>query len=337
MQATGLISQPSFLQVHLLQLLLVALFACVTAIGAGIRRWRQQNLESRPSAPGRIDDVTVGKPKGFLAGNSQQWEVRAHYSYSVAGEQYQAVYKRLFDGEVDAWDLAEALDEKNVLVHYAANKPAKSDLAEAAVQQLLDARSAMIAIPMGSGEVKPLFPHGKLWLTPLIVLAGLGLLGSVYVLIGSLMGKDFAPRVLVLHFFVFVVFFPAVLVMIALSKKTGRPKDVWKPVFNVLPPWAKFVFYGAIVLSVLFSTFRAAGRPRHDGEHDWLWFAASWFIFYGFSFLIFWAASRMRVRLLDRCPNGHPSAPGARHCPVCNRPLWRVVSESDRSSELQPL
>ena len=305
-----------------------------------MKRWRQQSLEARPTVQGRIDDVTVGNPKGLRLGNSQQWEVVAHYSYLVAGQQYHGAYKRGFESELEAWDLAEALDARNVLVHYVDEKPAKSDLAEAEVQDLIESsRRAIVAKAEVEESVVPLFPHGKLWLYPLIILSGSGLAASLYILAGSLHGETFAFQFMALHAFVFVVFFPAVLTLVSIGRETGNSKDAWKYMFGYIPSWARYAFYAAFGVLITASGWGSFLGPKKVTADSvpWSSFAAGWILFYGFSLLTFVAACRIRVRLFTQCPKGHPSPPGARRCPVCNRPLWRVVTDSDRSSELQPL
>src|SRR6185369_13985049 len=73
-------------------------------------------------------------------------------------------------------------------------------------------------------------------------LSGIGLLLSLWVHIGALMGRNVPSAFWVLHVGIFVVWFPAVLVAQRLVGNASR-KDFWKVILKEAPDWVRYVMY----------------------------------------------------------------------------------------------
>jgi hypothetical protein len=88
------------------------------------RRWR--DAESWPTTMATIESKEVNQVQ---SGKSSHYFVaELAYSYSVRGEFYSGYYKRPFESEIGAWEFADSLTGKSVLIHYKPNNPAISIL-----------------------------------------------------------------------------------------------------------------------------------------------------------------------------------------------------------------
>ena len=123
-------------------------------------------------------------------------------------------------------------------------------------------------------------------------LAFVGLLTSIWVHVGALLGRRVAPDYffMLLHVGIFVVFFPAILVA---RKRVGSTsgKDFWKLVTKGSPDGLRYLLYFFFAYAfVNFAIFLAqASTEKHSGETtatDWRGFSGHWMAFYCASFVI---------------------------------------------------
>ncbi len=162
------------------------------------------------------------------------------YSYSVGGVLHRGQYKRPFANEEDAAEFTQGLSQLAVTVHYDPNNPSKSMLAESDVEQLLQRRPPASVVLAASNELSG-------WKRPALLVgalvAAVGLLLSLWVHIGAVMGKIVAPQELFfgLHVGIFAVWFPAVLV--AQNMRFGSGSDFWKAALKDLPAGIRYVLY----------------------------------------------------------------------------------------------
>ncbi len=308
-----------------IEILFLAISGFATASWAGLKKWRTHQLENWPTVLGRIEEITVCEGKGFRVGSNKSWDVDVRYKYSLSGIEYSAVYRRAFEGELEAWDFAEGLDEKTVQVHYPSDRPEKSVLLEPELQSLIESFRATQYIPnLTNSKVEPLIPFLRFWRMPLMAFAGIGFAASLYVLVRAGQGEKFGPGIFVLHALVFAAFFPAVWILVSVGKKLGNSRDAMKQVFSLLPARTKYV---AVALAVVAFAcqFLVSGM---QSSSDLIGFASTWMIFYGASFFVFWSTSQIRVTISANCTKGHESIPGSRRCTVCGRPLWKIIRDT---------
>jgi hypothetical protein len=310
---------------YLYELLFAAVMACVAAIWAGLKKWREQGLQIRPTVSGYVSETTVGKAEGLRFDSNKHWEVALHYQYSVEGKEYVGVCRRGFEGEVAAWEFADAVDEQTVQVHYRREKPSTSGLVDSELQTLVESSSSHTKpLAFAGAAIEPLFPYRIYWLVPLMVVALVGFLLSLFVYIESWMGKIFGLGIFSLHVFMFLVFAPAVLIVVSIGKKTGNTKNIWKDIFGGLPPWVKYCAYGLFGLAMITSILSGShAKPVTLG------FASAWMIFYGLSFSIYWSAYNLKVQVLQACSKGHLNSKRSMNCADCGRPLWRLIGREN--------
>lgn len=315
-----------FIHRYIFELLLVAAFAAGTAAWAGLRRWKDAQLESRPTVTGRIESVEIGEPTGLALNQNDRFEARLHYRYVVTNEEYTGIYKRRFENETSAWEFADSLDGRHVPVRYRTDKSSSSTLSYPELETIIQtSHPSKYKLEEGSYSTEPLFGGWRILLIPLISLAALGLVASLYIAIQSFMGRKFGMQIFTLHVGVFVVFAPAVLLMIFVQRQGGSGKDIWKDLLSQFPGWTKYLFYGLFAAAVIATTITGRAGVQNDSSGV-LGFAGVWAIFYGSSLLTYIAAYRMRVAVLHGCPRGHGVEHGSRRCGECGRPLRRLLT-----------
>ena len=152
------------------------------------------------------------------------------YSYSLEGHYYSGYYQREFGSEEDAWDFVRDLRGRSAFVSYNPQQPAKSLLLEDAVATLLNARPPT-PVSKFRDRVSEVPGWAKPLLWPFLVLSGAGLGLSLWVHLGALAGRRFAPEAFfsMLQVGIFVVWIPAALVSM---KRIGyrRGKNYWNRV-----------------------------------------------------------------------------------------------------------
>jgi len=171
-------------------------------------RWlKRRRAAGWPIADGRIEWTEVTKPTFSFTTKRGYYVAQVGYSYSVAGSSNSGLYKREFPTEPAADDFVRDLKGKAVTVRYSLSKPSLSMLLEPDIEAVLQNRSS-------SGDAQSVtrtaIPE---WLRPFIWvfvwLSGIGLLVSLWVHVGALMGRGVPSVFWVLHVGIFVVWFPA--------------------------------------------------------------------------------------------------------------------------------
>lgn len=170
------------------------------------------------------------------------------------------------------------------------------------------------------------------WLRPLMypcmLVAALGFFLSLIAHIASMFGKAVpsALPVMDLHIGIFVVWFPAVLVVSRMTGSANR-KDLWKIALSGCPLWMRRAVYGLFGYTALnFVLFMLRTRTQHDaGEASpsVVWgFSGHWLLFYGIAFAVFYSAIHAPKLLEKRfCPDGHSASHLDQYCPRCGREL----------------
>jgi hypothetical protein len=162
------------------------------------------------------------------------------------------------------------------------------------------------ALPSILPSSAALFPD---WLRPflwlLAAVAFLGLIVSLWVHIGAVMGRRVAPESLfwILHVGIFVVWFPAMFLAQRLVGSLNR-KDFWKKVLAGSPVWMRYIVYGfAGYALVNFLLFMTNSPNSHGGANPpaavWRGFSGHWMAFYSAAFAIFYSAVQRQKDLGD--------------------------------------
>lgn len=294
-------------------------------------RWIQRNrAKSWPLTTGEIESATVNKSKGFLVsstprGGSLPYVAELGYSYSVSGKAEAGFYKRELSTEEEASEFVRDLKGKPVAVHYNPNNPTSSTLSEQSVETLLQTRAPRPAGEMfTSGSANSISRLLSPFLWVFVALSAAGLVISLWVHLGAVMGRRVAPEPFfwMLHVGIFLVWFPAILVA---QKRVGnmQRKDFWKVVLNGSPEWMRYTVYGffgyALINFALFILKAPYGsRGDNPSTADWRGFSGHWMAFYSAAFAILYSAARANENG-RRCINGHPVLADAAFCTQCGQ------------------
>jgi len=172
------------------------------------------------------------------------------------------------------------------------------------------------------------------WLKPLMyccmLVAALGFSLSIAAHIASICGKAIpsAFPVMDLHIGIFVVWFPAVLVVGKMTGSANR-KDLWKIALSGCPLWMRrtvYVLFGYTALNfVLFMMRTGTDRDAGDASPSIVWgFSGHWLLFYGVAFAIFYSAVHAPSLLEKRfCSHEHLASPLDQYCPKCGQAIPR--------------
>jgi hypothetical protein len=165
------------------------------------------------------------------------------------------------------------------------------------------------------------------WLRPLIwvlvVISATGLVLSLWIHIGAIMGRLAPPFFWVLHVGIFVVWFPAVLVAQRLVGSSSR-KDFWKVILRGTPDWMRYMLYGffAYDLFLFFRNLPGSGTSSQSPAEQWRVFSGVWMGFYSGALAILYSAANS-IKSSPRCTNGHLAMPNAAYCTQCGQPVMR--------------
>ena len=289
-------------------------------------RWlRRKRATGWPIADGRIESTEVTKPNFSFTTKRGHYVAQLGYSYSVAGSIHSGLYKREFPTEPAADDFVRDLKEKAVAVRYSPSKPSLSMVLEPDIESVLQNRP-----PSRDDEsvARAAIPE---WLRPFIWvfvwLSAIGLLVSLWVHIGTLMGHGIPSAFWVLHVGIFVVWFPAVLVAQRLVGNANR-KDFWKVVLKGAPDWVRYMMY--VLFAYEFVNFMISmGQAPNGGRHtttsaaDWRGFSGLWMVFYSAALAILYSAAKT-LDSSPRCVNGHLASSSAVYCTRCGQPVMRI-------------
>ena len=302
-------------------------------------RWFQRNRASGwPSAAGQIESVSVRESKrSFFStsprGSSPTFVAELGYSYSFAGGVYAGRFKREFGTEAEAWEFLRDLQGKPVSVQYNPNQPSTSTLIESSIESLLRTRTPTPAPDaFTSTAAKSVPPWLKPFLWVFIALAAVGLVVSVWVHLGAVMGRRVAPEAAfwILHMGIFAVWFPAVFVA---KQRVGnvQRKDFWKVVLSGSPESMRYMVYGFLgyaVINFALFMFQAPTGGGADTPVVWRGFSGHWMAFYSAALAILYSAAREN-RSGMRCLNGHLVPPTANFCTRCGQAvIHRQTNES---------
>jgi hypothetical protein len=192
---------------------------------APLWRWLQRRKASGwPAAEGRIESVEITKPNFSFTTKRGNYVAQLGYSYSIAGSTYSGQYKRQFPTGREAEEFVRDLQGKPVAVHYNPNNPSSSALLESDIEVLLRNRAPKptAGAPSAANSV-PDWTRPFLWF--FVWFSAIGLVVSLWVHVGAVMGRPVSPFFSVLHVGIFVVWIPAVFVAQRLVGNVDR-KDL---------------------------------------------------------------------------------------------------------------
>jgi len=292
-------------------------------------RWLQRRRASGwPVAEERIESVEITKSRFSFTTKRGYYVAELGYSYSYAGTPHSGRYKREFPTEHEAEEFARDLQGKPVAVHCNSTSPSSSALLEPDVEGLLQNRppAPVPDFPLAANSI-PDWIRPFLWV--FVFLSGIGLVVSLWVHLGAVMGRRVAPEAFfwMLHVGIFVVWFPAMFVAQRLVGNISR-KDLWKVVLKDSPDWMRYMVYGffgyAIVNFLFFMTKTpSGGSGANPPAVVWRGFSGHWMLFYSAALAILYSAART-VDESPRCANGHLTSPNAAYCTRCGEPVLRV-------------
>ena len=294
-------------------------------------RWMQrQRASSWPTASAKIEYASVEENKGFLSSrrrNSAAYVGELGYSYFVAGNTYTGKYKREFGSEEEALEFVRGLRGKPVAVQYNSAKPSASALLDCSVETLLNARP-----PKTETEVElfksALAGTSMTWPKPIlwacVGLSAIGLVLSLWVHLGAVMGRRVAPEAMfwILHMGIFVVWFPSVFVAKQRVSKRSS-KDYWKLVLQGAPEWMRYMVYGFFGYAFLNFALFMSKAPTGKGGGDtpaivWRGFSGHWMLFYSAALATLYAAVKASSDI-RHCLNGHAVPATANFCSRCGQ------------------
>jgi hypothetical protein len=290
-------------------------------------RWFQRKRAAGwPIADGRIESVEVNKPRFSFTTTRGYYVAELGYSYSVAGTLSSGRYKREFPTEQEADEFVRDLQDKAVIVHYDPGKPSSSALLAPDIEVVLQNRAPSPIPDFRPANTIPNWIRPFLWV--FILLSALGLVVSVWIHLGAVMGRRVAPEAFmwILGFGIFVVWFPAFIVAQRLVGNTNR-KDFWKAILKGSPDWMRYAVYaflGYAVVNFLFFVSKApSGGSGNPPVSVWRMFSGHWMAFYSAALAILYSAARTAETAL-RCVNGHLASPNATYCTRCGQPVLRL-------------
>jgi hypothetical protein len=307
---------------------MVYVWAAFALAGLAKPAWswlQRQRAGGWPLAEGHIESAEVSKPSFSFTTRRGYYVAELGYSYFIAGTSHAGRYRREFPTEYEAEEFVRDLKGKPVAVHCNSTSPSNSALLEPDIEVLLqnraptpvdDFRSAANSVP---DWIRPF-----LWV--FVWLSAVGLVMSLWVHIGALMGRTVSSAFWVLHVGIFVVWIPSVLVAQRLVGNTSR-KDFWKVVLKGSPDWMRYlvyVFSAYEFVNFIISMGQASSGVRHPttSAADWRGSSGLWIVFYSSALAILYSAARTEDTS-PRCSNGHVAFSNATYCTRCGQPVMR--------------
>src|ERR1019366_2683658 len=288
---------------------------------------RRKRAAGWPVAEGRIESVEITKPSFSFTTKRGYYVAELGYSYSVAGTPHSGRYRREFPTEHEAEEFVRDLKGKPVAVHCDSTSPSSSALLEPDIGGLLQNRApASVADYPSAANSVPDWIRPFLWI--FVCFSAVGLVVSLWVHLGAVMGRRVAPEAFfwMFHVGIFVVWFPTIFVAQRLVGNVNR-KDLWKVVLKDSPDWMRYMVYGffgyAILNFLSFMTKAPSGGSGNPPAVVWRGFSGHWMAFYSAALALLYSAARTADTAL-RCANGHLASPKAIYCTQCGQPVMRV-------------
>lgn len=204
-----------------------------------LSRWLQRRRAvGWPIADGRIESTDVSKPSFSLTTRSGYYVAQLDYSYSVAGSIHSGLHKREFPTEPGAEDFVRDLKGKAVAVRYNPSRPSRSMLLESDIEAVLQNRPPASDDQSLANNAVPEWLRPFIWV--FVGLSAIGLVVSLWVHIGALVGRTVSSAFWILHVGIFVVWFPSVLVAQRMVGNANR-KDLWKVALKGAPDWMRYM------------------------------------------------------------------------------------------------
>ena len=290
--------------------------------------FRRQRAGGWSTAEGRIESVEITKPSFSFTTKRGYYVAELGYSYSVAGTPHSGRYRREFPTEHESDEFVRDLKGKPVAIHFNSNRPSSSALLEPDIEGLQQNRPPAPASDLfRSANSVPDWIRPFLWF--FICLSAIGLLVSLWIHLGAVMGRRVAPEAFlwVLGVGIFIVWLPAVLVAQRLVGATNR-KDFWKVVLKGSPDWVRYMLYAFFAYAFVNFLFFMTKAPTGGGGANppavvWRGFSGHWMAFYSAALAILYSAARTEDRSLH-CANGHVASSNAIYCTRCGQPVLRV-------------
>lgn len=164
---------------------------------------------------------------------------------------------------------------------------------------------------------------------PFMTLAVCGFLISLAVHLLALAGRlpPGGEAIFAMHFGIFIVWIPAVLVSIRLNQGQ-RTRNSWKHMLAGCPDWMRYAAYGLFGYAFLNFFLAFGGQTTDQGHTNELspavlrGFSGHWMLFYGMAFCILFSAFRKPWLLTTAtCPAGHKVSHSDSFCPTCGKAL----------------
>ena len=154
--------------------------------------FRRQRAGGWPAAEGRIESVEITKPSFSFTTKRGYFVAELGYSYSVAGTLLSGRYRREFPTEHEAEEFVRDLKGKPVAIHFNSTSPTSSALLEPDIEGLQQNRapSSVADYPAAANSV-PDWIRPFLWF--FVFLSAIGLLVSLWIHLGAMMGRRVAP------------------------------------------------------------------------------------------------------------------------------------------------
>ena len=222
---------------------LVALAIGLTIAGLQgfLRTRRDRRAETWPVSYGRIDRISVDS-------DEQRGKLKCYYTYRVGSKSFVGSFQKTFEDSDQAHLWADALQKKQVAVHYDPSKPSGSQLREADLRPI-----ALAAAPsrMTGAQTTPIRGWERLAALGVLILSVLGLAVSVATLIEELTRRTLVSPATALcaGISAYPVFLAATWFHWKRKSAKGRP-------------WMKYLDY-ALLYCAAFATI----LPTHSAHH----------------------------------------------------------------------
>jgi hypothetical protein len=245
------------------------------------RDYQQHRSETWPISYGRINSVTVDSQE-------KRNKIKCYYTYRVEAETFTGSFQKTFQDPDEATAWAEALDNKQVAVHYDPANPSRSQLGEVDLEPMVRAAAASFRATGGEAELSG---PDRLLVSAAFVLATLGLAVTVVMLIGEMAGRTLIPSAIASKVSIggYLLFFAALWI------RKGGTKQA-----RATPTWMKYLGYALLYYAIFSATLGPSHRllsdhgPDSRRHHEFLMDARYQLFLYFSAFE--WCYARLRAR-----------------------------------------